>query len=168
MNNGPLLDMACHYFDFVRHLTGAEPVSVFATGHVFGRGKERLAEVDDLAIDAAEVHVRYEDNHVLAAHVNWGMPEGCENVSSELILSPTSVARSDGDSFRISAGGEEQVLDMQGVGPEPRIEGLAQAIQGKAELDVTGENGRIALQVSLAAFESIETGRAVDIARDQG
>jgi len=167
MNNGPVLDMACHYFDLMRHFTGAEPISVFATGHVFGQGKPRLAEVDDLAIDAADIQVRYEDGHVLSAFVNWGMPEGCENVASELIVSPTSLARREGDAFKIAIAGKEEVVGTKFMGPEPRIANLAEAIQGKAELEVTGENGRIALRVSLAAFESIETGRAVDLTRPQ-
>ena len=82
-------------------------------------------------------------------------------------MSPTSLARREGDAFKIAVDGKEEVAGMKGTGPEPRIENLAEAIQGKAELEVTGENGRIALRVSLAAFESIETGRAVDITRPQ-
>jgi len=165
MNNGPVLDMACHYFDFMRYLTGAEPLSVFATGHVFGQGKALLADVDDLAIDAADIQVRYDNGHVLSVYVNWGMPEGYEDVPGELIISPTSVARRDGDLFRITLDGQEEVRDIKGAGPEFRIANLADAMHGKATLEVTGENGRIALAVSLAAFQSIETGRAVDIAQ---
>ncbi len=168
MNNGPVLDMACHYFDFMRYLTGSEPVSVFATGHVFGKGKPALAEVDDVAIDAADVQVRFEDGHVLSVFVNWGMPNGYEEVPGELITSPTSIARNAGDQFKIVVEGKEEALDMEGAGPEFRIANLAGAIQGKVELEITGENGLVALRVSLAAFESMETGQAVDIAALRG
>ncbi|HEO70223.1 MAG TPA: Gfo/Idh/MocA family oxidoreductase, partial [Candidatus Hydrogenedentes bacterium] len=69
MNNGPVLDMLCHFVDTARFLTGTEPESVFATGHVFGRDHPRLAEVDDIAIDAAEVQVRFTGGHVLSAFI---------------------------------------------------------------------------------------------------
>jgi myo-inositol 2-dehydrogenase / D-chiro-inositol 1-dehydrogenase len=164
MNNGPVLDMACHYFDFVRYLTGSEPVTVFATGHTFGEGKPALAEVDDVAIDAADIQVRFENGHVLSVFVNWGMPNGYENVPGELIVSPTSMARNDAGQFKIVVDGKEETADMEGVGPECRIANLVDAIHGKAELDVTGDNGLRALRVSLAAFSSIETGQAVKLA----
>jgi len=163
MNNGPVLDMACHYFDFMRYLTDSEPVTVFATGHVFGEGKPALAEVDDLAIDAADIHVRFENGHVLSVFVNWGMPNGYENVPGELIVSPASMARNDGDQFRMVVEGKEETITMEGAGPELRIANLAGAIQGKAELEIPGANGLIALRVSLAAFESMETGQAVNL-----
>ncbi len=168
MNNGPVLDMACHYFDFMRYLTGAEPVTVFATGHAFGKGKPALAEVDDVAIDAADIHVRFENGNVLSVFVNWGMPDGYENVPGELITSPISIARNDGDRLKILVDGKEELAEMKGAGPEGRIANLADAIQGKTSLEVTGENGLAALRVSLAAFESIETGRVIDIERTEG
>ncbi len=168
MNNGPVLDMACHYFDFMRYLTGTEPVTVFATGHVFGEGKPALEGVDDVALDAADIQVRFEHGHVLSVFVNWGMPNGYENVPGELMTSPTSMARNDGDQFKILVDGTEESVGMEGAGPEGRIANLAEAIQGKAELEVTGENGLAALRVSLAAFESIETGRAVEVGDIQG
>jgi hypothetical protein len=52
---------------------------------------------------------------------------------------------------------------MEGAGPEFRIANLAETIQGMNKLDVPGENGRIAVAVSMAAFESIETGQAVQV-----
>ncbi len=82
--------------------------------------------------------------------------------------SPTSIARNAGDRFKIVVEGKEETLDMENAGPEFRIANLADAIQGKVGLEITGENGLIALRVSLAAFESIQTGRAVDIASLQG
>ena len=159
MNNGPVLDMACHYFDFMRYLTGTEPVSVFATGHAFGKGKPALEGVDDIAIDAADIQVRFENGNVLSAFVNWGMPDGCENVPGELIVSPVSMARNDGDRFKIVVDGKEESLDMEIAGPEGRIANFAEAIQGKANLEIAGEDGLAALRVSLAAFKSIETGQ---------
>ena len=47
--------------------------------------------------------------------------------------------------------------------PSARIAGLVDAIRGAAPLEVRGEDGRIALKLSLAALESIETGRVVAV-----
>lgn len=163
MNNGPVLDMACHYFDFMRYLAGAEPATVFAAGHVFAAGKPRVADIDDLAIDAADIQVRYTNGHVLSVYVNWGMPDGYE-FAGELIASPTSLAKGDGKRLTIVLDGQEEVIDKGWADPEHRIDRFAKAIHGEEELEVTGANGRIALAVSLAAFDSIETGRAVDVA----
>lgn len=163
MNNGPVLDMACHYFDLMRYLTGAEPTRVFATGHAFGKGKPALVNVEDVAIDAADIQVQFEHGHTLSAFVNWGMPSGYAGVAYELLASPTSIARSDGDRFKIIINGEEESVVNSGAGPESRISNMAKAIQGTEELEVTGRNGLAALRVSLAAFESIETQRVVDL-----
>ncbi len=163
MNNGPVLDMACHYFDFMRYLARSEPASVFATGHVFGKGKAKLAGIDDLAIDAADIQVRYENGHVLSAYINWGMPEGCENITTELYASPVSVAHTYDGKLKIAAGGAEETVEMEFKGPVDRIDNFARAVQGQALLEIKGEDGLVALKVSLAAFESIETGRAVNV-----
>jgi predicted dehydrogenase len=96
------------------------------------------------------------------------MPKGYENVPGELVTSPISVARNVGDQFKIVIDGQEESVEMKGAGPEFRIANLAEAIQGNAALEVTGEDGLVALRVSLAAFESIETGRAVEVAAIQG
>ena len=50
-NGGPLIDMAGHFFDGMSFITGSIPERVYARGHTFGEGKERLAGIPDLALD---------------------------------------------------------------------------------------------------------------------
>lgn len=166
MNGGPILDMAGHYFDNMRFLTGGEPVSVSAQGHVFGRGKERLAGIDDFAIDAAEILVRMTGGHVLSVFVNWGMPEGFKGFGEEYIIGPALSARVEGGQVRLRYPDREETFDANAGNPpgsSVRINDLAAAIREGRQPEVTGQDGRIALQVSLATLESIETNKVVEL-----
>lgn len=165
MNGGPVIDMAGHFFDMMRFLTACEPVSVFARGHVFGKGKPRLAEVEDFAIDAADIQVTMQDGHVLNVLVNWGMPEGFGGLTEELIVGPAMSAQTVGKEVRIKSGAEAETWDASEGNPpgsSVRINDMAEAILHDRQPEVTGEDGRIALRMSLAALESIETGDVVE------
>jgi len=165
-NGGPVIDMAGHFFDLMRWLTGCEPVSVYARGHVFGRGKERLAPVEDFAIDAADITVEMTGGHVLNVLVNWGMPEGFSGISEELIIGPSLSVQTVGKELRIKRGSEMEILDASEGNPpgsSVRINDMAEAILNGRQPEVTGEDGRIALKVSLAALQSIETGEIIKL-----
>lgn len=166
-NGGPVIDMAGHFFDLMRWLTGAEPVSVYARGHVFGKGKARLAPVADHAIDAAEITVEMEGGHVLSVNVNWGMPEGHPGlVSAHLIGPDLIVCQADG---KIAAryGDHEVRYDSDGEelprGVPGRVADLIEAVEQDRAPEVSAAEGRRALAVSLAALESIETGAVVPL-----
>lgn len=163
MNNGPVLDMAPHHVDLMRFLTGREPVQVFATGHVFARGKERVAGVADLAIDAAQIQVRYDGGHVLSMLLVWGMPERFPSCADEWFVGPAAAVRVGGNEAELIVGDRAEPFENARGGSTPRIHDLAEAIAGRGTLRVTGEDGRIATAVSVAALESIETGQAVDV-----
>lgn len=166
MNGGPVIDMAGHFFDLIRYLTGAEPITVYARGHVFGKGKERLASVDDFAIDAADITVQMTGGHVLNALVNWGMPEGFGSLTEELFIGPElSVQVTGGKVEMRSRTGVESWDAKEGnpPGSSVRINDFAEAITQGRQPEVTGEDGRIALKLSLAALESVETGEVVAV-----
>ena len=96
----------------------------------------------------------------------------------DLIINHTA---SEHDWAKKAALGEPDYREMYGIfpdrkevylqdppnpaGPPLRIENLIRAIQGEEELEGTGEDGRIALRVSLAALESVETGKTVELYR---
>ena len=166
MNGGPIIDMAGHYFDTMRFITGEEPVSVSAQGHVFGRGKERLAGIEDLAIDAAEILVNMTGGHVLSAFVNWGMPEGFKRFGEEYIVGPAMSARVEGGQVHLQYPDREETFEANAGNPpgcSVRVNDLAAAIREGRQPEVTGEDGRVALRVSLAALQSIETGEVVKL-----
>lgn len=167
MNGGPVIDMAGHFFDLMRFITGEEPEAVYARGHVFGAVKPRLEGIDDLAIDAAEITVGFSGGHVLSVNVNWGMPEGHPGVVREELIGPELIMRP------TEKGAEAIYADrVEAVEPEPltpvgvgtRIQDLLTAIEHDTKPEVAGKDGRIALAVCLAALTSIETGDVVHLA----
>jgi len=165
-NGGPVVDMMCHYVDTARFVTGEEPLRVRAAGHCFAEHKPPVCELHDPAIDAAVVHVEMTGGHVMDVFLNWGMALKFPSFGDEMLIGPEICARPCG------AGVEVQYVDHREVwgenaetppGPTVRVNGLAGAILGATELEVTGEDGLAALRVSLAALQSIETGRTVEL-----
>ncbi len=169
MNGGPVIDMACHYFDLMRFLTGGEPRRVFARGHVYGRGKPRLKEVDDFARDAAVITVEYEGGHILDLVVNWGMPEGFPSYTEEILMGPALLARPSAGRLCLQYGDHEEFWNVETMKfpPQQRIADLIAAIREDHAPEITGEDALIALRVSLAALHSMETGQVVECTDDR-
>jgi predicted dehydrogenase len=168
-NGGPLIDMAGHFFDLMRWITGCEPLSVTAWGHVYGQGKKRLEGIDDLAFDAAEVLVHFEKEHVLSAFINWGMPEGFGSVSSDSLTGPDLHVEQQGNVLTLKYPDRvEKIQDMKDryEGPEARIEDLMLAIRGEKPLEVDGKAGLRALRMSLAVLKSIESGEKIGLPKE--
>ena len=88
-----VIDMACHMIDIMRLITGEEPERVYATGNVFGKGKPRLLDIEDLAIDEANIEVSFTGDHQLQMYLNWGMPEGFPGTTGQFLIGPNGLVR---------------------------------------------------------------------------
>jgi len=164
MNNGPIVDMAGHYFDLLRFVTGEEPVRVFAAGHVFGKGKPRLAGIDDLAMDTAVIEVAMSKGSIINVVISWGMPERHPGLATEMLFGPALTAQNVAGQTVFTYPTRTESIDFsrsEPPGSSVCINGLADAVTNHHPPQVTGTDGRIALAVSLAALQSIETGKAV-------
>ena len=178
-SGGPIHDMSGHLFDLARFFTGSEPQSVTATGAIFGKGKQRLATIDDLGIDAADIQVRFAGGHCLSVGINWGLPEGTPSYSSEAVHGPKGVAytedrhNSDFNLGEPSATKTVVVKNGQGTrtiaceadyeGPEICIDAIVAAIRDDTSPRLAGGEGYDALRLITAALEAIESGRSVDL-----
>lgn len=167
MNGGVLIDMACHLVDLLRWITEEEPKSVFASGQVFGMGKARLANINDLAIDEAGVLVQFSGGHKLQLYLNWGMPEGFRAVNENQLIGPNAMLQIKGSDVTLHNQADVETWmppkDWQEPGMTVRMKRFIEAIQSGNAADITAENGLIALRVSWAALESIETGNVVQL-----
>lgn len=166
MNKGVVVDMAPHYFDLMRFITGENPTRVFASGHIYARGKERVAGIDDLAIDACSIEVQYGQGHILSMRIIWGMPEGFEDHEQEMVVGPNAIARTVEENILVTTRSEKKTIDNkkdESMGPGARINNFADAVLGQGELEATAQDGRIATLVSLGALESIKSGQAVQL-----
>ena len=166
LNGGPLIDMAGHFFDLMRFLTGEEPNTVFASGHVFGAGKQRLSQISDLAIDAAEIQVRYTGGHVASIFVHWGLPEKTPSYTNEYLATAEAHVQTEGDEVVLARGEEKQSFPLEANPPEPgvSIDAMIGAIRGGGNVLVSAVDGAKALAVSLAALQSINNGSPVALA----
>ena len=162
-NGGVVIDMACHIFDLLRFLTGDEIVRVFATGHVFGQGKPSLSEVDDFAIDAAQIEVDTRSGHHGSLYINWGMPSGYTGATNGAeLLGPAGGAREAPGEMIVTMGDHVERWPDSGQGSALRIERFVEAVEASGEPDIAYRDARITLDLSLSALESIQTRKSVE------
>lgn len=165
MGGGPIVDLCCHYFDQWRWLFDSEPVKVMAMGMTFAHGAEELPGIE-VETDTATVLVEYASGDVGMISLSWGLPRGVGAPGGEQVLGAGGVIALQGSralKLTRKGGAEEAFGDFAGD-LQPRQEAsFAEAVRS-GTAPVTGpEDGLVALKVSLAALESIRTGRAVDI-----
>lgn len=162
MGGGPLLDIACHYVDQCRVIFAADPVRVKAAGMLFSGGAPELPGADP-QLDTFALTVEYESGDVLALSMSWGLPLGVGSESLEDCLGPRGLLKITPDTVTIvTRDGVREVLGNLGTDMYLRQQqAFADAVRGDLPVAADARDGLIALQVSLAAIESIETGEAV-------
>ena len=162
-NGGPLVDSFCHTITAWRCWFQSEPVRVRASGMTFAKGAEELASIEALAIDTATVIVDFASDDVGTHTTSWGLPKGARTGGVNDLIGPRGVMTPGRDSVKIvKQGGEETVID--GLARDEdlnQVRHFVACVRGEAEPINTGEDARVALSVSLAALESIESGEAV-------
>ena len=166
MNGGPVIDMACHYVDLLRWVTGTEPRQVFASGHTFGAGKAHLEGVDDLAIDEACVEVTYAEGHQLQLFLNWGMPEDFGGYGDGFIVGPDGMLRETKGGLEERLAGETREIAQPSEGDpglRVRVERFVKTLETETPPDITCDDGMVTLRVSLAALQSIESGAVISL-----
>lgn len=163
---GPIIDLCCHYFDQWRWIFGSEPVRVKASGMTFSTGAEELPDVEP-QVDTVTLSVEYASGDVGAIGLSWGLPRGTSAPGPEQVLGRDGVVTVKGFNTLVVArkGGEEEVLgDFPGDLYDREIASFADAVRNGTAPVSSAEDGLIALKVSLATLESIETGQAVEVA----
>lgn len=166
-NGGPVVDCGVHWFDQWAVVFGSEAVSVTARGGFrFGRGKQRLAAVQELAVDTAVVTVEYASGDVGELTICWGLPEGTAATSDETLFGPHGVARKTESGLQVLSGEHKEEHPLDGDPRPALMRDFAAAVRANDAPPITGEDGLAALQVSLAALVSAEERRPVD-PRDQ-
>ena len=165
-NNGPVVDMLCHFMDQARFVTGEEALNVRCTGYCYAEDKPPVNEVPDPAIDAAAVQVEMTGGHVVQVFLNWGMALGFPGFAGELLVGPEIAAQPAQNGIEVNFSDHAETWRDPGDslrGAHACVDWLAKGIKGEQELVCTGEDARAALKVSLAALESIESGKTVEI-----
>jgi len=169
-NGGPVIDMAVHLFATWQYLFDSPPQEVNAQGFTFALERPELAHIPHKAIDTATITVRFESGDVGNFLVSWGVPPGVVPPPMPEVMLTRSGA------LHITFGASQQQANLQHEGGEwetiaasdenmylREIHDFAGAILQDRPPRVSGEQGRAALEVSLAALESIRLGTLVQI-----
>ena len=163
-NGGPIIDTCCHFFDIWRVLSSSEPTQVYARGFTFAEGRPELSQIEELAPDTASINVEYESGDLGVILVSWGLPPGIRLPGSEYVLGPNGAAAILNDRLIVKLEGEEMVFPINPADAKIRqIHHFARVVLGEAEPKSTGEDGKVALMVSLAALESMRRKMPVDV-----
>jgi predicted dehydrogenase len=169
-NGGPVIDMAVHLFATWQYLFDSSPQEVYAQGFTFAQERPELAHIPHKAVDTATVTVRFESGDVGNFLVSWGVPPGVvPPPMPEVLLTDSGVLNLTFNRDHQQAkfqreGGEWETIAVCDENMYQReINDFAAAILQNRPPLVSGEQGRAALQVSLAALQSIRSGVPVRI-----
>jgi predicted dehydrogenase len=156
---GVLFFLGIHDFDVLRWMVGADAKEIYCISAKHGQSPYKLE-------DETFTSIRFENGVIACAHIGWCLPEG----------HPT------GFDFKLDITGTKGILnlDMVRQGVEKHVAGhssfppmaspliaedrsFVDAILNNQNVPVTGEDGLKAVEMTLAALQSIETGKAVNL-----
>jgi predicted dehydrogenase len=167
-NGGPIIDMGVHLFDGWRCIFDSRPVEVFAQGVKLAQQRPELGHIEDIAYDTATIVVRYASGDIGSFVVSWGLPpgvtpserpdqifgpEGLVQVGFGMSHQEARVTRENGNTEAISISDQDMY--------QLEIADFARCILEEQPPKTSGEDGKAALRVALAAMESIQTGQPV-------
>lgn len=166
LNAGPVMDILCHFVDLLRFVLDSEPREVYARTATLARGKAHVASVTRLAVDTCAVTVTFDSGDVGSFHLSWGLPEGTPPFNTQYAVAPEARVAFEGFSKLTiwRNGGRIEVMEEKAP-PLLKLQmrSFAEALRNRGLPTTSGEDGLIALKVSLAALESGRTGQVVPI-----
>jgi UDP-N-acetylglucosamine 3-dehydrogenase len=164
------MDLGIHDIDVIRHITGAEPVSVYALGGKFQNDKFE---------DYANLLIELNDGSVAFVEVNWLTPMKVRKVSltcsqgfaqidytdQSLEFSSSTISNMDpGDMFRLPLEFDVRRISVRKEEPLKReLEGFLAAAESHTAAPVGGADAIQNLKVCEAAQESLRTGTKVAV-----
>jgi len=116
------------------------------------------------AVDTAHYSVEFASGDVGAVSISWGLPPGVAlGGDCEQVLGPRGAVTLASPLLLSTREGKAAIEVPQGDPLAEQARQLARCVRTHEEPTNTGENGQRALQIALAAVESIETGQVVSL-----
>ena len=166
---GVIIDQAIHSLDLANWFINDEPVSVFA--HLDNR-KHHIMEVDD----SGEGLVSYKNGAVLGFYAmnNYACDEPieirlcCEKGKAALSYDEGRINFNNGETLTVEQYIDENITyeggkDYWGFQHIKQIRQFYDSLQGKAELEISGEEALKIQRIICAIYESSKKGKAVNI-----
>jgi myo-inositol 2-dehydrogenase/D-chiro-inositol 1-dehydrogenase len=157
-SGGPLVDLAIHSFDYLTWVCGARPVRVHAVGSARADG----------VVDYAIATVRYDSGALAVVETSWAHPAGHGlELSTELTGSAGRItwdyAGTAVGSVKLAGTAARAVSQLGNRGFVAEVRAFLDAVESGGPSPVPAEDGLLALEVALAAVESLRTRRAVHL-----
>ena len=159
-SGGPLLDLAIHSFDYFTWVCGARPDRVHAVG----------ATRPDGLVDYAIATIRYDNGTLAVVETSWAHPAGHGlGLATELSGSAGRIAWDyDGvavGSVKLAGAAPQAISQLGNRGFRAEVSAFLDAIESGGPSPVPPEEGFLALEIALAAMESLATRRTVHLTR---
>jgi predicted dehydrogenase len=168
VNGGPVIDMAVHLIDLWNTIFDSAPVSVTAQGLTIGRDRPEIDHIVDLAIDTAAITIKYGSGDIGSFVVSWGLPSKVNPTQHhDQIYAPNGLA----ELYYAANQQELRLMRENGVWQtlsishqdmyQAQVRAFADWVLKNEPFPATGADGKLTLQVALAALESIRTGQTI-------
>ena len=170
---GPLIDGAVHNHDFNRSMFGEAELAM---------GSMKTYKSDSTSLDTGTGLVRFRSGDEVMLSWSWGLPKGCTAQSLNDVLGPKGsiVFNAPADKFPEGASPQTHGGYTVNFGDgESRVEvhekndmffdevsHFIDCVDNDKEPEVTGVNGKRALEIGMAILESSRTGQSVAIKAD--
>lgn len=167
-NGGPLIDMLVHFVDTWSILFQSEPVSVTAQGMILAQDRPEIEHIAEKAVDTAVLIIRFGSGDVGNVFLSWGMPPDAGiKTHTEHYLGANGMltARFSMDeqsaSWRDQNGNDALIFETTDSMYQQEIIQFAHELRSGKPNYATVDAAIRALNVSLAALESIKTNQTV-------
>ncbi len=167
-NGGPFIDIGVHAFDLWLDLFQSQATRVTARARTFARYQPEAASVREFAPDTGTAVVEFASGDLGVFNVSWGMPRGVDLLddSEDVVIGPAGYLKLDFRWDARLARRGEPVVEIPRIESHPIeddvVDFAARLRDGRPPF-ADGADGRRALRVALAALESIETGKTIDL-----
>jgi len=164
-NGGPIVDVMCHFIDDMCRVLASSVTRVYAVGHTFAANHPNLDSIKGKAVDTATVLLDFANGDSATYSTTWGAPPGVSAGPQQEVWGPDAFMRINvNESIELTTAGGTVVYDNLEVNQVDReIAHFAACIREDKPGGADAATGRRLLEISLAALESIETHKPVNI-----
>jgi predicted dehydrogenase len=164
LGGGPIFDISCHYTDQWRVIFGSNPARVKASGLTIMNDSPDKPDIDP-QVDTFAMTVEYGSGDIGVLSMTWGLPHGVTGQTLEDCIGPLGLLKIEGAKVeQLGPAKRQEVFEGLSTDIHPaQLNAFADAIRLDQPVAASGEDGLWALQTSLAALQSIETGEAVAV-----
>jgi myo-inositol 2-dehydrogenase/D-chiro-inositol 1-dehydrogenase len=161
-SGGPVVDLAIHSFDYLAWINQSQPVRVHAMGRDTDAGPATYALIT----------LRYANGAIGVVETSWAHPASHGfKLATELMGSDGRITWNYDDligGVLCTAEGQNRWDPLGNRGFRAQMAAFVEAIRAGGPAPIGADEGAAALRTSLAALESIRTGRTVQLTADIG